>query len=449
MLNESGHRLSAAVALVLLLVFARGAGAEGCLASGCHAEIKPQTSKHAPVQAEECLSCHLETEQKHPQKGKTTLALVAQGADLCYQCHDAMGKKRSVHSPVQEGECTACHQPHGNNPYLLPSAQGDQRDLCFTCHDSQAFNAQVVHGPAAVGACTECHDPHESNTKSLLKQAPVATCTRCHSDMAEGLKNSPVVHTAVRESECTTCHDPHSSAAKKLLKQAQPDLCLECHPAIGDKLKKSKTKHAPVYREQSCGSCHSTHFSQYPALLPASQKDVCLSCHGKDDNRRSKPLKNMAKELEGKAVLHGPVADGECSACHDPHGSDYFRLLTANYPEGFYAPFKQDTYDLCMNCHDRDMLRFPETSIYTDFRNGKENLHFVHVADPWKGRSCRACHEPHASDMEKLISQEGASFGDWRIPTRFKKTATGGSCAPGCHRSLEYDRENPVEYKSP
>ncbi|MDW7645602.1 MAG: cytochrome c3 family protein [Desulfuromonadales bacterium] len=439
--------------LLVALFFFGAAGsaalAQDCLTSGCHAGMQTQDSRHALVQAGECLSCHLVEGTSHPQKGGPTIVLVESGVKLCSQCHEEFGKKRLVHAPAQAGECTACHDPHGGRPALLSVDKGDVRPLCFGCHDEQGFEAQVMHGPAAVGACLECHNPHESNTAALLKQTPVQTCTRCHADMAEGLEQSPVVHTAVRESECTTCHNPHAAPVKKLLKQAQPDLCLGCHPAFGDKLTKSSTRHAPLYREESCGSCHSTHFSDYPALLPAPQQEVCLSCHGKDDNRRSRPLKNMARELEGKSMLHGPVAEGACAACHDPHGSDYFRLLKNAYPEGFYAPFKPDTYALCMDCHDSDMLRFPETSIYTDFRNGKNNLHYVHVADPWKGRSCRACHEPHASNLDKLISEQGAAFGDWRIPTRFQKTDTGGGCTPGCHRSLSYDRDNPVDYQTP
>ena len=63
-----------------------------------------------------------------------------------------------------------------------------------------------------------------------------------------------------------------------------------------------------------------------------------------------------------------------------------------------------------------------------------------------KGRTCRVCHEPHASDGEKLISKEGTQFGDWKIPMNFKITSTGGSCAPGCHRSFKYDRDKPEVY---
>jgi predicted CXXCH cytochrome family protein len=92
------------------------------------------------------------------------------------------------------------------------------------------------------------------------------------------------------------------------------------------------------------------------------------------------------------------------------------------------------------------MLRFAETTIYTKFRNGNRNLHYVHVVNSRKGRSCRMCHQPHASNGVKLIDKEVQKFGEWEIPVNFAITPTGGSCAPGCHQAFKYDREKAVVY---
>ncbi len=145
-------------------------------------------------------------------------------------------------------------------------------------------------------------------------------------------------------------------------------------------------------------------------------------------------------------MLHGPLQQQECSPCHDPHGSDSMRMLKGAYPESFYHPYASGSYDFCLSCHDKNLLRFADTSIYTEFRNGKQNLHYVHVSDKYKGRTCRACHEPHGANLEKMVSEDGASFGDWNIPTRFTKTTTGGSCSPGCHQTYDYDRQTPLDY---
>ena len=88
-----------------------------------------------------------------------------------------------------------------------------------------------------------------------------------------------------------------------------------------------------------------------------------------------------------------------------------------------------------------------ETTDLTDFRNGSSNLHYLHVSKPEKGRTCRACHAPHASAGPKHI-RETVSYGVWEIPIQFKKTDTGGSCQPGCHRPKAYDRASPVTYPS-
>jgi predicted CXXCH cytochrome family protein len=172
---------------------------------------------------------------------------------------------------------------------------------------------------------------------------------------------------------------------------------------------------------------------------------VWLNCHV-SDNLGTPPLRNIKKDIEGKKYLHGPIAKGTCKACHNPHGSEYFRMLPGPYPTTLYAPYQDGIYGACLKCHEKNLLRFPETSIYTGFRNGKRNLHFVHVANKQKGRTCRICHEPHAGDYPKLIRKEGADFGQWKIPLNFQITATGGSCAPGCHRKFVYDREKPVSY---
>ena len=50
---------------------------------------------------------------------------------------------------------------------------------------------------------------------------------------------------------------------------------------------------------------------------------LCLNCHGKD-KLGNPPLKNISKELKGKKYLHGPIKEGKCTPCHDPHGSNYY-----------------------------------------------------------------------------------------------------------------------------
>ena len=94
------------------------------------------------------------------------------------------------------------------------------------------------------------------------------------------------------------------------------------------------------------------------------------------------------------------------------------------------------------------MVLTPETTDLTDFRNGKTNMHYLHVNKAERGRTCRACHETHGSDLPKHI-RESIPYGKWDLPIRFTKTETGGSCSPGCHLPKPYDRINPVDYDLP
>ena len=44
-----------------------------------------------------------------------------------------------------------------------------------------------------------------------------------------------------------------------------------------------------------------------------------------------------------------------------------------------------------------------------------------------------------AQEQEKMMA-ETVLFGNWLMPINFRKTDTGGSCAPGCHEPQQYDR---------
>jgi predicted CXXCH cytochrome family protein len=141
-------------------------------------------------------------------------------------------------------------------------------------------------------------------------------------------------------------------------------------------------------------------------------------------------------------VLHGPIQSGTCTPCHDPHGSQEVKLLIKEFPADIYVPYTEKEFELCFSCHNRDLLRFPDTSFATGFRDGEKNLHYIHVNKKEKGRNCKICHNVHGSDNLKLIADK-ASFGKWELPLKFVKTDTGGACSPGCHKTYNYDRKTP------
>ena len=407
---------------------AKAASKEGCVTAECHPKMLKAKVIHPA--ADSCGDCHEAALTPHPQKGKRTFKLAQQGAELCRMCHTAGPAKKHIHNPVKSGECTACHDPHESNEEKLLVQPKDK--LCSTCHEEQT-KRKNMHGPAAVGDCTACHVAHDSDNKALLVKKGNDLCFTCHGAIQDEMKKK-VVHEALQEG-CTSCHDPHGSSFKKLLSAEGEKLCFQCHSGIGDKIGKSKSVHAPVKTEKACATCHAPHASDGEKLLQKSEKNLCIDCH-----------KNVLKK--NAKVLHGPIQKDKCTPCHDPHGAPNARLLVKAFATDLYVPYTDNAYALCFSCHNKDLLRFPDTSFATGFRDGERNLHYLHVNKKDKGRNCKSCHDMHGSELPKLIPDK-VLFGKWDLPLKFVKTETGGSCAPGCHRKFNYDRKTPGKAQEP
>ena len=414
------RRLKFLLFLSFCIFLPYGAGAqESCVSAQCHATLLQKKTVHPAT--ESCDNCHESTATPHPQKGKQTFKLTQAVPELCSTCHDAFGAKAHVHPPVKEGDCTGCHDPHASDqPKLLAQPL---MDLCTTCHGDKV-EFKNVHGPVAAGECTECHTPHESDTPKLLVKAGAQLCFGCHSDVQEAL-NKKDVHPPAAEG-CTDCHNPHGSEHAKLLQAEGKELCFTCHSDISDLIEKAKVVHPPVQTEKACASCHSPHASDNAKLLLKTGKELCVDCH-----------KNIITAR--MTVVHGPIKEGICTPCHNPHASANERLLVKEFRTDPYVAYNDKEYELCFTCHNRDLLAYPDTSFATNFRNGERNLHYVHV-NKEKGRNCTFCHELHGSENAKLIAQN-VNFGKWKLPINFKKTDTGGSCSPGCHKPQTYDRK--------
>ncbi len=408
----------------------------------CHVDVGEHPVLHGPVGANSCDACHrLVSEQNH------TYALARQGADLCLFCHDmSFTGLPFVHEPLIAGACTACHDPHGGATDMLLGADSLD-ELCRRCHEDPTDSRRVVHGPVAAGACTVCHPPHAARYPGLLSAPGADLCLSCHAVLKSQLATLRVVHAPVA-SDCLACHDAHASNHEMLLDADAPLLCLTCHETIRHTLETAATQHAAVTTERACLNCHEPHASDFPRILQNDMQALCFECHDRPIKLADgTTLANIKQVIESGKSLHGPVAQDNCAACHQIHGGDHFRMLIQEYPAEFYAPFKEESYALCFSCHDRHLVEDAQTTSLTDFRNGDLNLHYLHVNRERKGRTCRACHETHASNSADLI-RESVPFGrgGWMLPIRFQKLDNGGSCAPGCHVPYVYNRVAPVRY---
>ena len=306
--------------------------------------------------------------------------------------------------------------------------------------DDEAVSA---HAPYLAGQCGMCHDSSvpADDSPGEITQDVAELCATCHYDIDQEIHQSSVAH-APAMMDCTACHNPHNSPAASLLVEKEPkNLCLGCHGEIQQTISEAAVQHDAVIDDAACLNCHNPHASDIQHLLNQLPFDLCVSCHSNDQPETDGRVRtNFSQLLEENPYHHGPVEGKDCSACHLTHGSQHHNLLVDEYPESFYAPYEPDNYALCYRCHNEENMADPETTTTTRFRDGSRNLHYLHVNKPDRGRTCRACHEVHASENPHQI-REAVPFGPrgWMLPVNFTKTDTGGSCARTCHQTETYD----------
>ena len=215
----------------------------------------------------------------------------------------------------------------------------------------------------------------------------------------------------------------------------------ECHY----KINKGKFTHAPAV-EGKCNLCHISKSKEHPDYdnvndfkAKAKENELCFSCH-------EKLYKSITYVTQ--THFHSPLKQGKCTACHDPHTSKYKGLLKKYLHEKFFLKFKVEYFELCWECHNKDIVLEPVVEKITDFRNGNVNLHFKHVnRAPKKGNNCKRCHEPHSSAQPKLIKPFVPFDRTYLLmctTNRFTKTDSGGNCETSCHKRKYYDRNNAV-----
>jgi predicted CXXCH cytochrome family protein len=258
-------------------------------------------------------------------------------------------------------------------------------------------------------------------------------CLECHGELIQ----QEVVH-PVAEDACDNCHlsdgKPHPGVDPGgfTLMDTLPALCFYCHAEP-----ESVTYgHIPV-EDQDCLACHDVHSSSEPRLLLHPEQELCLSCHG-GSGSATRGSENIGRLVSGDRLAHSAITMAGCNSCHLPHGADERALLVDYFGLDTYLPATVENFALCFQCHDTELLIAEETEWGTNFRDGSTNLHWLHIHGT-KGRNCRMCHNMHGSSQPFLI-EERIQYGDWEMEMNFEPAETGGSCLPGCHGRLQYER---------
>lgn len=211
------------------------------------------------------------------------------------------------------------------------------------------------------------------------------SCLDCHDDVGEFYAHSP--HSAERAlavpglaaESCEACHGPGSShidaegegnivgveAMNAMSEGLRAAMCLQCHTGHGFDWDTSAHAGSGI----TCSDCHTDQVHFGGKALPVSdfrnQAEFCIQCHSNQVADFRMPSRHR--------VLEGQMS---CNDCHDPHA-------------GFEAAGWNGMNDSCTSCH-------------TEMSGP-----FVFEHEGVSGEDCVACHKPHGSIHDKMLSQDG------------------------------------------
>jgi predicted CXXCH cytochrome family protein len=100
----------------------------------------------------------------------------------------------------------------------------------------------------------------------------------------------------------------------KRLLMPMPELCYKCHKSFNESY---AVIHGPV-ASGNCTNCHNQHSSTYPKLLIRPGQQLCLYCHN--------------SSLIFASKVHKEIEDAECTLCHSPHGGKTRFMIKDHIP---------------------------------------------------------------------------------------------------------------------
>lgn len=224
-------------------------------------------------------------------------------------------------------------------------------------------------------------------------------------------------HSDVPSADCAYCHDP---GEPNLDVATLTGWCMDCHPDVETKF----TRHAGN-QLVSCADCHPIN-ADLTVDRPRSHADAnpCYGCH-------TDKIGEFAQEF-----VHGPVAGGACTICHDAHGSDFANTLNQPAvllclschddldPDGYLVPHQPFVNGQCVDCHDPHatrnrwvLVRSSEELCFPCHGSGGEISQHNHPYNvkprrkldaklhltPSGRLECLSCHEAHGGSQRALL----------------------------------------------
>lgn len=169
---------------------------------------------------------------------------------------------------------------------------------------------------------------------------------------------------AIIPEECSGCHTEKLPAGAVIDKVRYGQFSPECYSCHSNMVTGSEWRHFPS-SALLCRTCHQSAADAKQMVVPTGKVEgLCFDCHVNN------------KKWSSMTHIHGPVGTGDCTICHDPHGSGSEFQLWAD-----------GKGRLCVVCHD-EMKKFIDS--------GQRNLEVHGIMN---AQGCGACHSPHATNF--------------------------------------------------
>lgn len=222
-------------------------------------------------------------------------------ANVCAECHEEAVNSLlpTKHGAKLDATGAVCESCHGDSSkHLEDSSEAmpgrvfthatpaeEKTGACLSCHDGErqlAFWDAGKHQKNDV-SCNDCHSIHDRRLDPSI--GPILTtqrklqyeiCTDCHKAIKADLNRNS--HHPILEGKvgCSDCHNPHGALSHAMIKEES--VTQLCTSCHGDKRGPFVWTHMPV--EENCLSCHNSHGSNVPKLLTAKVPQLCQDCHG-------------------------------------------------------------------------------------------------------------------------------------------------------------------------